>query len=260
MANAWTALRRRAAKNGATAQTDGLENALRLRLRLGTEGRSARRLPAPLRRRPLALAGGLLVLIALVGYLAAYRSASDRAGVLVAAHDLSAGHTLTGSDVRVARLAADRLTLAALIPGSDRDLVVGRVLPAAVAAGVPLSRTAVSAAGGEPAAFTLVVPALNALGGALQPGDRISVLATFDQADGQTRTRPVARHLRVLAVGQPPAGLDQASATIPVTVALPDAALASALALANQAGKIDLLRDSPTQTAAPIPAAGEGGR
>ena len=71
-----------------------------------------------------------------------------------------------------------------------------------------------------PAAFTLVVPALRALGGSLRPGDRVTVLATFESGAG-ARARAVASGLRVLEVGQTPEGFDSASASIPVTVALP---------------------------------------
>ena len=97
-------------------------------------------------------------------------------------------------------------------------------------------------------------PALHALGGNLAVGDRVSVLATFTSATGSATARVIARHLVVLAVGQPPTGIDQSSATVPVTVALPDPGVASELALANSVGKIDLLRDGGNTTAA-IPAA-----
>ena len=65
----------------------------------------------------------------------------------------------------------------------------------------------------------------------------------------------IARHLVVLAVGQPPAGIDQSSTTVPVTVALPDPGVASELALANSVGKIDLLRDGSNAAAVIPPAA-----
>ena len=119
----------------------------------------------------------------------------------------------------------------------------------------PASRCAeaiVTGVGGGPAAFTLAVGEIHALGGDLLPGDRVSVLATFTSPSGTASSRVVARGLVVLAVGQPPAGLDPASATIPVTVALPDPAVATELALANNVGRLDLLRDG-ADAAAPIP-------
>jgi hypothetical protein len=85
----------------------------------------------------------------------------------------------------------------------------------------------------------------------------VTVLATFTAPDGTATARVVARGLVVLSVGQPPAGLDLASATIPVTVALGDPAVASELALANSVGRIDLLRDGVAPGAA-IPNASAG--
>jgi hypothetical protein len=63
-----------------------------------------------------------------------------------------------------------------------------------------------------------------------------------------------------LTVGAPPEGLDRASASIPITVALPDPSLAAGLALANTEGKIDLLREGRRGRSAPIPpASAQGG-
>jgi Flp pilus assembly protein CpaB len=107
--------------------------------------------------------------------------------------------------------------------------------------------------------LTLVVPALRALGGSLRPGDRVTVLATFESGAG-ARARAVARGLRVLEVGQTPEGFDSDSASIPVTVALSDPSAAAALALANSEGKIDLLREGAKGRTAPIPpASAQGG-
>ncbi len=69
----------------------------------------------------------------------------------------------------------------------------------------------------------------------------------------------IARGLRVLTVGQAPEGLDAASASIPVTVALSNPSAAAALALANSEGKIDLLREGGKGSTAPIPSASAQG-
>jgi Flp pilus assembly protein CpaB len=183
--------------------------------------------------QPLPLLGLLLVLVALVGYWSVYRASTKRTPVLVAARGLSAGSVLRAGDVRTGELAADGRTMGALVP--------------------------LGARAAAPSAFTLVVPALHALAGSLQPGDRVTVLATYGSGSGQARTRPIARGLEVLAVGTPPSGIDSSAASIPVTLALPDPALASALALANSDAKLDLLRESGRARTAPIPPASEGG-
>lgn len=246
----------------AEAARDGHAVALRIRDRVGVPPAQ----PTGRRRRwlfqPMSLIGYALVLIALVGYLALYAQASRRTAVLVAARTLSPGATIRSGDLRVARIASDKTTLAALLPASQLQLVLGHRLQTGVAAGSPLARAALGRVAATPASFTLVVPVLHALGDDLRPGDRVSVLATYDQAGtGTAQTQAVARDLLVEAVGQPPAGISSSTAAIAVTVALPDPSLASALALANSDAKIDLLREGSRASSAPIPSVrvGSGG-
>jgi Flp pilus assembly protein CpaB len=220
------------------------------------------RVPQPAKRsflQPLPLAGVALVLVAIVGYLSVYSQATQRTQVLVAARDLPAGTVLRTGDLRNAGLAGDGAVLAALVPARQASAVVGRRVVFSVPAGQPLPLAALAARRAVPSAFTIAVPAIHALGGGLRTGDRVSVLATFESAAGGASTRAVARGLEVLAVGQPPTGLDRATAQVPVTLALPDPSVASSLALAGEAGKIDLLREGTNARDAPIPSAEVGG-
>jgi len=229
-----------------------------VRLRSPEEVTVAR--PSAWRRltQPLPLIGVALVLAALAGYWSVYSATTHRTPVVVAAHDLQSGVVLRASDVRTTELAGDAGTIAALVPERELEGVLGRELAAPVAQGAPLPRALVAASGSGPAAFTLVVPALRALGGSLHAGDRVTVLATFESGAG-ARARAIARGLRVLTVGQAPDGLDTASASVPVTVALSDLSAAAALALANSEGKIDLLREGGTGSTATIPSASARG-
>ena len=230
----------------------------RVRLRSPEEITAAR--PSAWRRvtQPLPVIGFVLVLIALAGYWSVYSATTKRTPVIVAAHNLQAGAVLRASDLRTAELAGDAGTMAALVPERDLETVLGREVAAPVAQGVPLPRASVAADRAEPAAFTLVVPALRALGGSLRAGDRVTVLATFDSGAG-AQARAIARGLRVLTVGRAPEGLDATTATVPVTVVLSDPSVAAALALANSEGKIDLLRDGGKGSTAPIPSANTRG-
>ncbi|MDE3131775.1 MAG: Flp pilus assembly protein CpaB [Acidobacteriota bacterium] len=226
---------------------------LTVRLRLDGDGGP----PRQQRRRllqPLPLAAAFLILLALIGYWSVYQQTGRRSQILIAARTLPAGHTLRAGDLATAKLGGDAQVLATLIPVSERASLVGRSLKTTVAAGAPLPQAALAATGRGVDAFTLAVPLLHALAGSLAPGDRVTVLATYTSASGQTLTRPVVRNLEVLAVGAA-SGFDAASQTIPVTVALPDPAEASALALADEAGKLDLLREAGGGASAPIPAA-----
>ena len=231
--------------------------ALRIAPRIApTLGPRARHLP---RRylRPLPVVGAGLVLAGLAVLLGAGSSAGGPTRVLVATHALPGGTVLRASDVRSAGIGAGSGVLATLVPASQERRALGETLSSPLSSGQPLARSALAA--GEPAAFTLTVVAEHALGGALRVGDRISVLATFQTSAGGELTRELARELLVLAVGQPPSIGDPSEATVPVTVALPDPALAVRLALANSAARIDLLRDGePAGSALPPPASSPG--
>lgn len=208
--------------------------------------------------RPLPLIGIVLLAVAAVGYIAvAARARTQRSEVVVAARNLPAGTRLTSSDLRLVELSAGKPLLAQLVPAAGESALLGRRLASPVLAGLPLGQGSIAPPGGGPAAFTLTVSALHALGGNLAVGDRVSVLATFSSASGAATARVIARHLVVLAVGQAPSGIDQASATVAVTVALPNPSMASELALANSVGKIDLLRDGANSTAV-IPSVASG--
>jgi len=213
----------------------------------------------PLRSRrllqPIPLAGIALMLVGLLVVLGYSAAAGRRTPVLVAAHNLPAGAVVRSSDLRSSRIGADGDVLAALVTVAQEQAVVGRRLAIPVGAGEPLPRTALASSSASPAAFTLAVPAAHALGGQLQPGDHVSVLATFSSATGAATTEALARNLVVLAVGQPPSIGDPNQSTIPVTVALPDPRLSSRLALANSTAKIDLLRDSNRSGGQSIPTA-----
>jgi Flp pilus assembly protein CpaB len=208
--------------------------------------------------QPLPLVAVLLILLALIGYWSVYNQTTRRTQVLVATHALPAGRVLRSSDFARSGLAASKQVLATFVPASEQNLLVGRALKAPVSAGAPIPAAALAGARGAGDSLTLAVPAMHALAGQLAPGDRVTVLATYTSGNGQAQTRAVARNLEVIAVGSA-SGFAASSQTIPVTVALPDPSLASALALANEAGKLDLLRESGAGANAPIPAASAPG-
>jgi Flp pilus assembly protein CpaB len=204
--------------------------------------------------QPLPLAALLLILLALIGYWSVYTRTAHRTQVLVAVHALPAGRVLRASDLADSGLAASSGVLATLVPASEQALLVGRPLKEPVAAGAPIPAAALASSRGGGASMTLAIPVQHALGGQLAPGDRVTVLATYVGTNGQAKTRAVARDLEVLDVGSA-SGFNASAQTIAVTVALPNPSLASALALANEAGKLDLLRESGNLSA-PIPSVG----
>lgn len=254
--SSWPRIRRSVVRPERLAGSNG-SVALRLREPHGAPSASASE-QAPWWQQPLPLIGLALVVIALVGSLAVVNSATRRNSVLVATRNLPPGTVVRSGDLRVAKLAADRGTLAGLVPADELSELVGRTVRTGVAAGTPIATVAVGRSVSQPDAFTLVVPVAHALGGELRAGDHVTVLATYQTADGNAVARAVARNLVVVSVSEPPSGIGTETASVSVTVFLPNASLASALALANSDGKIDLLREGSSNGAAPIPTANEG--
>jgi Flp pilus assembly protein CpaB len=224
----------------------------RLRRRPDGNGTAPRRQRQHRLLQPLPLAALFLILLALIGYWSVYNRTTRRTQVLVAAHALPAGRVLRLADLTHAGLASSGQVLATFVPANQESLLVGHALKEPVAAGAPVPASALASARGGGDSMTLAVPVLHALAGQLSPGDRVTVLATYTSASGQAQTRAIARNLEVLNVGSA-SGFNASSQTIPVTVALPNPSLASALALANEAAKLDLVRESGRGSGAPIP-------
>jgi len=208
---------------------------------------------------PLPLAGVALIVLALILDLGVVAGSSKRSPVLLATHTLPAGTVLTAGDVRTGQLGGEAQVLAALVPGRESSQVIGQRLSTAVPAGAPVPVGAL--AGGRStasSALVLYAPMDDVTGAKLQPGDRVTVLATFNAGSGQASTRAVARNLQVLAVGEAPANANPSTATIPVTVAVESLSLVSGLALANEDAKLDLLLEGNNASTATIPQATPG--
>lgn len=177
--------------------------------------------------------------LALRGHLARLEARTRAAGpgvaVVVAATDLTRGTAIAPSMLREARMPKRYLPPGAL---ESRDEVEGRILAADVAAGEPLTVARLAPPGGPVA--SLVPPGLRAVSvtvalprGAIVPGDRVDVLATF--ATGAPHAEVVATEAEVLLVTEA-SGFDQtADAATVLLLVSPETAerLAYARALAD---------------------------
>lgn len=226
---------------------------VRLRAPIAAPERAARSQGARRWLSPLPIAGAVLVLIALVGYWGVYAASSKRTQVLIATRALPAGTVLSAGDLRSAGVAGAPALLSALLPAREASRVVGQLLSSSVPAGAPVPVGALTGHASQAAAFTLAVPEFDVIGESLQPGDRVTVLATFGAGSGAASTRPIARNLEVIAVGQASPSSDPSTTTVPVALALSEPASASQLALANEDGKIDLLLEGSGGSTSTIP-------
>jgi Flp pilus assembly protein CpaB len=192
-------------------------------------------------RDPLAIAGIVFVFLALIGYLAVYESGTKHTSILIATHALSAGTVLTSNDLRTGQLAGDGAVLASLAPQRDLSHVLGQRLSSAVPTGSPLPLAVLAGHQAPSSVLVLSVPEFDVIGAGLAAGDRVTVLATFGAGTGQASTRPVARNLEVVSVGEAGPNAQASSSTIPVGVAVSNSQTAAPLALANEDAKLDLL-------------------
>lgn len=216
----------------------------------GPKAKRDRKLP------PLVLAGVVLILVALLGSWGTISASSKRMAVLVATHQLPAGTVLSGNDLRSAELGGDSSVLGSIVPERELPQTIGRRLSSPVSAGSPLASAALAAPASQTATMTLAVPEFDVIGPSLQAGESVGVLATFGAGTGQASARVVARGLRVVSVGEASQNADPSTSTVPVTVALTSQSIASALALADEDAKLDLLLEGGGQAStAPIPQA-----
>jgi len=150
------------------------------------------------------LFGGFLFFVALGGSIAFWSATSDTREVLIAVRDLPVGATLSDADVTTARVRLAGEMYRASVPAADRALHVGRQLAEPVHAQQLLVRAQLSARspmGPDQMALTVPVSAETAVGGRLQPGSAVRVLATIDKGKPESRTYVVLPRVVVYDVG-----------------------------------------------------------
>ncbi|MHB8242787.1 MAG: RcpC/CpaB family pilus assembly protein [Solirubrobacteraceae bacterium] len=205
--------------------------------------------------QPLPLAGIVLVLVALLGYWAVYSAGTKRTPILLTTHALPAGSVLSTSDLRTAEISGESSVLSSLVPEHELSQTIGRRLSTGLPAGTPLPAGALATQQAQTSAMTLAIPEYDVSGATLQPGDQVTVLATFGAGSATASTRPIARALQVISVGEAPPNADPSTATVPVTLAVSNPSIASSLALANEDAKLDLLLEGQAASTAAIPPA-----
>lgn len=187
--------------------------------------------------------GVVLLVVAFVAGRAALEGADDTVAVWVAAHDLPQGEVLGASDLEVSKV---RLP-AAVMDGyetASRSLQ-GRTLTRAVRAGelIPVD-AAVGSSSSTSSVMTVPVAPEHAVGGALNPGDRVDVLATFDAGQPGARTVVVSRGLQVQQVVASSGLISGGDSMIGITVSVPPQDV-SRLAFALRSADIDVVKAAP---------------
>lgn len=182
----------------------------------------------------------LLAIAAAAIFLVATADRSRSVRVVVAAHDLAPGQELARDDVRVVEMRASTPFADQMLRADDVDRG-GVVLAQPVPEGDPLRRS--DLAGGDmasPRAMSIPVARSNAVGGEIEVGDRVDVVAVDDKG-----ARYVLTGASVLAVASGPSQgglIGDGSTGFYVTVAVPDEQSGLELAAAIDAGKVQIVR------------------
>ncbi len=186
--------------------------------------------------------GILLVALSVIGGLRLAAGADHTVVVYTAARDLPADHVLVGGDIGTARIQASDAVLDRLVRVTASTSLTDRVLRFPLAEGdlVPgatLGR--VARAGRE---ITVPIAPEHALGGALQLGDRVDVLGSFDKGTESAKTLTVAAGAQVVDVVHTDGLFGQregALAALTISVAPRDVVF---VAFAIRNGELDVVR------------------
>lgn len=194
------------------------------------------------RRRELpggrAVVGGFLVAVAAVGIFAAFQAATAEPATrfVTAADDVEVGTQLTADDLELTPIDLPDAVAGGVF--TEPDVVVGATAVGPIFAGELVQASDLVATGDDPGRqqLSFAVSASRALGGAIQPGERVDVLATYGSGEDAVTTRIVEQVL-VLRASE---GDDQivGGSGLRFVVSLDDPD--QALALANAVDTADL--------------------
>jgi pilus assembly protein CpaB len=190
----------------------------------------------------MALAG----IVGVVVSFAVLRERDGETAVLVAAHEIRAGETITGSDFRTVRVTLTPAVLATVAQAQDRGRLRGRIAGSTIAEGeLVTTRTLRSrAAPHRLRAMSIPIDPARAVGGRLAAGDRVDVLFAGRQA-----VSIIVADAPVLAVdARGRGGIGESASPFTVTVGV-TVAQSQLVAAAVADGEISLARTTGAESA-----------
>jgi Flp pilus assembly protein CpaB len=190
--------------------------------------------------------GLLLVALSVIGGLRLAATSDETVAVYAAARDLPADHVLVAGDLRVTRINADDDVLGGLIAAASGNPPLRRVLRASVVEGGLVATAALGGVESKGREITVPISSEHALGGALEMGDRVDVLASFDKGTELAKTLTVAAGARVAAVVHADGlfGQREGELTALTLSVAPDDVVFVAFAVRN--GELDVVRANGT--------------
>ncbi|MGH9102227.1 MAG: RcpC/CpaB family pilus assembly protein [Acidimicrobiales bacterium] len=190
-----------------------------------------------------AVLGGFLVAVAAVGTYAASTASGERPSFVVAARSLHVGQRLGTGDLTTEAMALPG-SLSSRLAFRSMSGLEGSVVVAPIRAGELIQAGDVVRATGAPGTRDISFPieATRALDGNLSPGDRVDVLVTYGTG-AAALTKAVVEGSEVVGVSSAGSSIGS-SETLVVTLALPTASQALALANSVDAGQVVLVRST----------------
>lgn len=144
--------------------------------------------------------GLLLVALSVLGGLRLAATSDQTVAVYAAARDLPADHVLTAADLRTTRIHAPDDVLDGLVSAANGNPPVHRLLRFPLAAGGLVTAATLGGVASEGREITVPIGSDHALGGALEAGDRVDILASFDKGTELAKTLTVAAGAQVVEV------------------------------------------------------------
>lgn len=191
--------------------------------------------------------GAVLLLVAFVAGNGILEGANDTTRVWVAARDMAAGEPIGASDLQVSEVRLSTSLMDLYAPASLS--LTGRTLSRSVRAGEMIPRGAAASSAGAGSLVTVPVAPEHSVGGALRPGDRVDVLATFDSGQPTARTVVVGRDVQVVQLVDSAGLMSGADAMIGITLSVPPSDV-SRLIFASRNADLDVVegRGGPAST------------
>ena len=196
------------------------------------------------------LLGLVLVTASMAGGLALYRATRTTSPVLVAVRDLQPGEVVSSDAFRAGAARLEPAQAATVLTPADLEGLAGRYVTRRIGRNELVTSGSLGRRPVPTRLFSMTLPAAAAVGGDLDPGDEVDVLATVDKGTADARTVVVAERARVVRA-RPTRGQMGAGAGIEIGLDLTrDQVLAAAFALNNGAVNLALSTGSPAEAGA----------